>query len=149
RPAGVRVIVTLSGATRAAPSSLESSSTRRASPADTSGPLRDGQAATAEHAQMLAKYLGTDDTKRQRWSPRLIRGTPYMAMTVNRTELEALAADSGVVSIHEDGELRPVLQDSVPLIGMGTAYSLGATGANMLVAILDTGVEYDHVFTTP
>lgn len=70
-------------------------------------------------------------------------------MTVTLSELETLAADRAVVSIHEDGVLYAGLQDSVPIIGMEPAYSLGATGLNTMVAVLDTGVEYGHVFTTP
>jgi sRNA-binding regulator protein Hfq len=72
-----------------------------------------------------------------------------MAMTVTLAELEALAADPAVVSIHEDGQVQAGLQDSVPLIGMPAAYGNGATGNNTMVAIVDTGVEYGHVFTTP
>jgi subtilisin family serine protease len=149
-PEGVRVIVTLNGVTggdQILP--VESSSTQQVSSPTTSGPLRDGQGATVEQAQIVASHLGADDAKRRRWSPRLIRNTPYMAMTVTQAELEALAADSTVVSIHEDGRLQPGLQDSVPLIGMGPAYNVGATGSNTMVVIVDTGVDYDHVFTTP
>lgn len=32
---------------------------------------------------------------------------------------------------------------------MNSAYLFGASGANTTVAILDTGVRYDHVFLTP
>jgi subtilisin family serine protease len=70
-----------------------------------------------------------------------------MAMTVTRAELEALAADNDVVRIHEDGQNRPGLQDSVPLIGMPAAYADGGDGQDTMVAILDTGVQYDHIFT--
>jgi subtilisin family serine protease len=149
-PDGVRVIVTLRGAT-ADPASapLPSASTQQPAAPATSGPLGDGQAATGEQAQIITNHVGSDDAKRRRWAPRLIRNTPYMAMTVTLPELEALAADDNVVSIHEDGDLQPGLADSVPLIGMPTAYTLDATGANTTVAILDTGVEYGHVFLTP
>jgi hypothetical protein len=129
--------------------SASTSASTQPSAAATSGPLGDGQAATVEQAQIIANHLGADATKRQRWAPRLIRNTPYMAMTVSMAELEVLAADSNVISIHEDGELQPGLADSIPLIGMPAAYSIGATGLGRGVAILDTGVEYGHVFLTP
>jgi hypothetical protein len=149
-PTGVRVMVTLRGATSGTQSlPLGSSSTQPpASPAP-SGQLTDGLVPTIEQAQLLARHGGTEEAKRQRWAPRLIPNTPYVAMTVTRDELEALAADGDVVSLHEDGQLRPGLQDSVPLIGMAAVYARGGTGANTLVAILDTGVEYFHVFTNP
>ena len=154
-PAGVRVIVTLSGTT-ADQSALPSAAVRQTSQQQqlqqqqsTSGPLRDGQAATAEQAQILATHIGNDDGKRQRWSPRLVRNTPYMAMTVTQSELATLASDPRVVSIHEDGLNRTTLQDSVPLVGMGPAYGAGATGAYTMVAIIDTCVEFGHSFITP
>jgi hypothetical protein len=149
-PDGVRVIVTLRGATTGGTlgPAGSSSTAQPASPA-TVGPLKDGQLATLEQAQLLVTHIGSDDAKRRRWSPRLIPNTPYMAMTVTKDELEALAADANVIGIHEDGQLGTGLQDSVPLIGMPAAYARGATGANTLVAILDTGVEYGHVFTSP
>jgi hypothetical protein len=88
---GVRVIVTLRGAT-ADPGSapLPSASTRQpAAPAATTGPLGDGQTATAEQAQVIANHVGSDDAKRRRWGPRLIHNMPYMAMRVSLSELEA------------------------------------------------------------
>ena len=148
-PDGVRVIATLRSATAGPSVPPGSSATEQPASPATAGPLRDGQVATVEQAQIVATHIGTDAAKRQRWAPRLIPNTPYMAMTVTKDELEALAADPNVIGIHEDGQLRTGLQDSVPLIGMPAAYTRGATGANTLVAVLDTGVEYDHVFTTP
>src|SRR5262245_48905543 len=147
---GVRVIVTLSGATAGAQTlSLPSASAAQDAAPATAGLLRDGQSATAEQAQVLVTHVNGDEAKRQRWAPRLIRNAPYMAVTLSRPELEALAADPSVVSIHEDGELRANLQDTVPLIGMGPAYNAGATGANTMVAILDTGMDFNHVFLAP
>jgi sRNA-binding regulator protein Hfq len=150
-PDGVRVIATLAGATPGAPSPPPGSSSTQA-PAAPGGAGTTGQLATIatiEQAQILATHVGSNDAKRRRWAPRLIPNTPYMAMTVTTTELEALAADPNVVGIHEDGQMRPGLQDSVPLINMAAAYARGGTGLNTMVAVLDTGVEYGHVFTSP
>ena len=146
---GVRVIVTLRSATPTPESRLLPSTSIQKSPTpDTSGPLGDGQSATVEQLQVLDRYLGVDATKRQRWSPRLIRDTPYLAITVNLSDLEALANDSVVVSIHEEGELHPGLQNSVPIIGAPAAYDFdyNSRGWPWAVAILDTGVQYDHPF---
>jgi subtilisin family serine protease len=69
-----------------------------------------------------------------------------MAITVNLEELEELAADSDIVSIHEEGELQLGLQNSVPLVGMPAANDLNGSGAGWAVAVLDTGIAYEHGF---
>ena len=145
----VRVIVTLSGSTSGSTGPSSSSSTTEPSAAMTAGPLGDGQVATLQQSELIARHIGADASKRQRWATRIIPGTPYVAMTVNAAELRALASDPNVVRIHEDGIMRPGLQDSTPLVGMPAAFAFGATGANRMVAILDTGVEYGHVFVSP
>ena len=72
--------------------------------------------------------------------------TPGFAVNVSPSELQALANDPRVTRINYDRVLRPSLIDSVPLIGMTTAYTLNATGAGQAVAVLDTGVKSDHEF---
>src|SRR5262245_58285908 len=72
-PNGVRVIVTLSGATVGAQSlSLPSASAAGDAAPATAGLLRDGQSATAEQAQVIVTHVNGDESKRQRWAPRLI-----------------------------------------------------------------------------
>src|SRR5262249_4977001 len=116
RAGSVRVILTLTGASRGAQSfPPKSSSTRQPSSPDRRGPLGDGQAATVEQERILSTHVGDDETKRQRWSPRLIRNSPYMAVTVTQAELEELAADSVVVRIHEVGQLQPQSGQLQPL----------------------------------
>lgn len=151
RPEGVRVIVTLRGSTPTPESrTVPSSSLSKGSIEERSGPLADGQAATVEQLELLNKHMASDAGKRQRWSARLVRNTPYLAITVNSAELEALAADNLVVSIHEEGEMVPGLQNSVPLIGIPAAYEFdyNARGWPWSVAVLDTGVDYNHPFLT-
>ena len=72
--------------------------------------------------------------------------TPGFAVNVSPAELQALANDPRVTRINYDRILRTNLIDSVPLIGMTTAYTQGATGAGQAVAVLDTGVKFDHEF---
>ena len=72
--------------------------------------------------------------------------TPGFAVNVTLQELQALANDARVVRINYDRVLRKSLIDSVPLIGMTTAYTLNATGAGQAVAVLDTGVKSNHEF---
>ncbi len=72
--------------------------------------------------------------------------TPGFAITVTAAELEALAADPRVSSISIDALSRPNLLQALPLIGMPTAVSLGATAAGQAVAVIDTGSDSTHKF---
>ena len=71
---------------------------------------------------------------------------PYVAMEVDAAALEALASDPEVVSIEEDGVVRPFLADSLPLIGAPQAWTQGYDGSGQAIAILDTGVNKRHPF---
>ena len=71
---------------------------------------------------------------------------PYLAMEVDTAALEALASDPEVVSIEEDKLLKPMLEESIPLVGAPQAWSQGFSGSGQTVAILDTGVDQDHPF---
>ena len=71
---------------------------------------------------------------------------PYVAMEVDAAALEALAADPEVVSIEEDKLLKPMLEESIPLVGAPQAWSQGFSGSGQTIAILDTGVDQDHPF---
>jgi hypothetical protein len=70
--------------------------------------------------------------------------TPGFAANVNERELDSLAADPRILTIQYDRADPPSLLQSVPLIGMTTAYTNGATGAGWAVAVLDTGVQSNH-----
>ena len=67
-----------------------------------------------------------------------------LAAAVKLTDLAALAALPGVKAIHPDTEVHACLPDSVPLIGAPTVWAMGATGAGIRVAIVDTGIDYTH-----
>ena len=51
-----------------------------------------------------------------------------------------------VVRIHEDRTSRPLLSETVELIGGPGAHAQGATGENWAVAILDTGARRSNKF---
>ena len=72
--------------------------------------------------------------------------SPMFGMVASAEEVEQLSADPRVVRIHEDGLSDPILAESLPLIGMPTAYAAGATGNNYRVAVLDTGGRRSHEF---
>ena len=79
-------------------------------------------------------------------SVRRFKYIPFLAMEVDAAALEALAADPEVVSIEEDKLLKPMLAESVPLVGAPQAWSQGFSGSGQTIAILDTGVDKYHRF---
>lgn len=77
---------------------------------------------------------------------KLMSFSPQFAINASAADIEKFAADPTVVRIHEDVAQPPLLDQSVPLIGMPNAYTAGATGNNFRVAILDTGGRRAHEF---
>ena len=71
---------------------------------------------------------------------------PYVAMDVDAAALGALASDPEVVSIEENRLLKPMLEESIPLVGAPQAWSQGFSGSGQTVAILDSGVDKNHRF---
>jgi len=69
---------------------------------------------------------------------------PYMAIEVDRAGFEGLLKSPLVLGVEEDKENHPFLLQSVPLIRANEAWTAGYTGAEQVVAILDTGVDKNH-----
>lgn len=69
-----------------------------------------------------------------------------MAMEVDEGELERLLASPDIDLLELDRIRRPMLKDSVPLIGGENGTFGGFSGSGTTIAILDTGVEKDHPF---
>ena len=79
-------------------------------------------------------------------SVRRFKYIPYLAMEVDASALESMATNPAVVSIEEDKLLKPMLEESVSLVGAPQAWSQGFSGSGQTIAILDTGVDKDHPF---
>jgi subtilisin len=71
---------------------------------------------------------------------------PYMALEVDEAALKILASSSLVATIREDVPVPLALDRSIPLIGADQVWAAGIDGSNWAVAILDTGVQWDHEF---
>lgn len=71
---------------------------------------------------------------------------PVVTLKVDRSGLDQLAAQPGVVSVTEDIPARPSLDESIPIIGADQTSAQGMTGAGSVVAVLDTGVATRHPF---
>jgi subtilisin family serine protease len=72
--------------------------------------------------------------------------SPMFALNADPALLARLAADPAVVRIHVDRLSRPMLTNSLPVIGMPAAYAAGATGQGQVVAVLDSGARLTHEF---
>ncbi len=71
---------------------------------------------------------------------------PIFAITVSPADLYGLVDDPRITRIWLDRVARPALDDTVPLVGMTDAYTLGGTGSDYAIAILDTGFQLNHEF---
>ncbi len=69
---------------------------------------------------------------------------PAFDATVGRTGLEALASDPNVTFVEEDLVLHAMTAQGLPLIHADVLHNLGFTGTGTSVAIVDTGVDYNH-----
>lgn len=108
------------------------------------GPSRvnNKKGAANEKMKELKSLVKNVDAKVKREVARL----DYMAIEVDASQLNKLL-DSGLLEkVQEDQLLKPTLIESVPWIGGTSLASLGYTGQNVAVAILDTGFDIDHPF---
>ena len=77
-------------------------------------------------------------------------GSPYVAH-IAASDLERLAAMPGVTYVEASRPYRPVVDASVPAIGAVEAWKLSGpssqplTGHGVLVAVVDTGVDWSHL----
>ena len=71
---------------------------------------------------------------------------PFVAFSVNASELEALSSSPQVLSLQEDRfyKVSQTPAPSVILIGAPNAWANNYTGLNKVIAILDTGVDKTH-----
>src|SRR5438128_3433585 len=73
--------------------------------------------------------------------------SPLIALRVGPSALKALDASGlPVKRVIEDRIHKPVLWDSVPLIGADQAWAAGFDGAGRVVAVIDSGVDSAHPF---
>jgi len=73
--------------------------------------------------------------------------SPLMALSVGPSALKELEAANVLVKrVMADRIHKPVLWDSVPLIGADLAWALGFDGSGRTVAVIDSGVDSAHPF---
>jgi subtilisin family serine protease len=74
------------------------------------------------------------------------RDSRYVAVRVDADGAEALRNDPRVASVAINGRRTASLAKSVPAVGAPVVWQAGFLGSGQTVAILDTGVRYDHQF---
>ncbi len=82
----------------------------------------------------------------KRSSIRRFSSIPFLALEVDEADLRVLAAAAEVTGIQIDAVAKPMLAESIPLVGATRAWAAGDTGAGWTVALLDTGVDSSHPF---
>ncbi|MCZ6582847.1 MAG: S8 family serine peptidase, partial [Thaumarchaeota archaeon] len=87
----------------------------------------------------MLDYLQNDAKKIQKF-----KHVPFIALSADKETLEILESSPMVVSIFEDIVHRPILAQSVLLIGADDAWASGSSGLGQTIAIIDTGVDNGH-----
>ncbi len=78
---------------------------------------------------------------------RQFQTSPLMALSVDSSALRALESSSlPIKRVMADRLHKPVLMDSVPLIGADQAWAAGFDGTGKTVAVIDSGVDSAHPF---
>lgn len=73
-----------------------------------------------------------------------------LAASSKMADMERIAALPGVLGVYRDYEAHALLEDSVPLIGADSVWTMldpsgrPVTGQGVRVAVLDTGIDYNH-----
>ncbi|WP_421786353.1 S8 family peptidase [Hyphobacterium sp.] len=75
---------------------------------------------------------------------RTFRYTPAMVLMLNSAELGRLRANPRVIQVQSDGLDRPHLNQTLQQIDVFSVHRAGLRGGNSVIAVLDTGIHYDH-----
>jgi subtilisin len=98
----------------------------------------------------IAKTRGYVLAKLKKYNYRIVHQYTYVPLLALEVDASALAEIEGspmwVDRVFEDSVKKPLLPESVPLIGGDVAWGRGFDGSGAMVAILDTGVDNTHPF---
>lgn len=71
---------------------------------------------------------------------------PFLALELDHRALALLESHPLIADFEEDSLSRPALNETIPLIGVPPAWSLGLDGGDWTVALLDTGVDFSNPY---
>lgn len=74
---------------------------------------------------------------------------PAFAMTARPDTLAALRAQSEVRAVYQDIAVPPAMDETPEIVGADVVWGEGYAGADVAVAVLDSGVELEHRMTGP
>lgn len=100
-------------------------------------------AVTAQQDQFLQRHslnAASTDTVRARTNI----ATNAIVLNVDAARLAALAADPNVASISPVIDYQRSLDETVPHIGAAALHDSAITGEGVIVAVLDSGIDYTH-----
>jgi minor extracellular serine protease Vpr len=119
-----------------------------------SAPAADGTSSSklgAEHSafRAAAKDAGIKYTERYSfqtlWNGFSVQAGPSQIAAISRLDGVKAVYPVGIVPMpKEDSNITPDLSTAIQMTGADIAQSEGYTGAGVKVAIMDTGVDYDH-----
>ena len=113
----------------------------------------EGDLSTAERAQQRSEISAAQQTvlnqvphlSQPDRNPKVFETIPFLSLEVTSDDLDKISSIHEIISIEEDRLAEPTLLQSVPLIGASSGTFNGFNGSGQAVAILDTGVDKNHV----
>jgi subtilisin family serine protease len=105
--------------------------------------------ASLQREQLARNLMLLDDRLQARIPSQITREFQTLfsgaAATVDSSLIDDIRRLPNVAAVHDDFEVRASLTESVPMIGATTvASTYGVTGAGVVVAVIDTGIDYTH-----
>ena len=96
--------------------------------------------ALAVHQDVIQQTLSTTDSE----ILRTLTTTGLLSARVDQNGLDALAGSPSVRSIEVDRAHPPALNSTIGIVQADTMHTNGDRGSGQAIAIIDTGVQYDH-----
>jgi subtilisin family serine protease len=97
-----------------------------------------------KYREQMAKSRAIETAKLPQRPSRVLTVMPAVAISAAPAEIHALSEEPDIERIWPDLRVRTCLDVSVPLIGAPRVWHEGYTGAGVGIAVLDTGLDFEH-----